>query len=162
MKKLLFILLAAALGVTALCACSNDIKTESAAAETAAAEQTTEAEPTLSNETLPPGNEASFGMSAAQLGESLSGTWVNQVDFTDKIRFDRDLTFTHFKGSDQRAGKAELDEGNGMLAFHYDDGADSKTYIWVDNAANLNANTWYIDGGTFAFGGKTFFRDLEI
>ena len=29
---------------------------------------------------------------------------------------------------------------------------------WVDSKKQLNANTWYVDGGTFAFGGTIYIR----
>ena len=109
------------------------------------------------------GNASAFSMSDEQVKTSLAGTWVNQNDYTEKIRFGEDLTFTLFLGGNNSEGTASVDTGSGILSVKYSDGArDDKNYVWVDSRDNLSANTWYIDGGTFALGNTIYIRDLEI
>ena len=109
------------------------------------------------------GNASAFSMTDEQVKTSLAGTWVNQNDYTEKIRFGEDLTFTLFLGGNNSEGTASVDTGSGILSVKYSDGArDDQNYVWVDSRYNLSANTWYIDGGTFALGNTIYIRDLEI
>lgn len=156
MKKLILSLCTAGLALS-LCACGNADNTSSApssAAETAA--------PVTEQASVAGGNQSAFSMTKDALVAALEGTWVNQSDLTEKLRFDADLGVTRFSGSERKTGTATLDENSGMLTLRYDGEDDEKTYIWVDSLDNLNANTWYVDGGTFAIGGSTYIRDLEI
>ena len=46
-----------------------------------------------------------------------------------------------------------------MMTVTYANNAfPEKSYVWVDSKKQLNANTWYVDGGTFAFGGTIYIR----
>ena len=143
MRKIIAALLAVMLCLGALCACGEQEKTESAASAQ--------------------GNEASFNITAGGLTEVIKGAWVNQDDLDEKIKIGDDLSFTYFMKADRHEGKVELDEKSGMLTVTFDDSfRPVRTYIWVENKSDLNANTWYVDGGTFAFGGAVFIKDLEI
>lgn len=133
--------LAGMLCVSVLCACGGEKQPESTAQ----------------------GNEASFNITQNHLSDVVKGAWVNQNDLNDKIKIGDDLSLTHFDKADKHTGKAALDEKSGMLTITYDDSfRDEKTYIWVDSKKELNANTWYVDGGTFAFGGTVYIKDMEI
>ena len=162
MKKIALMLLAAVMGACALCSCGNEQKPSSPAAVShTEAEQTTTADIEITE--APKGNAGAFSMDTKQLGEILNGFWMNQVSYTEKIRFAEDLTFIFYDGGTRHNGKATLNENGGTLEIAFDDDfAPAKTYIWVDNPANVNANTWYVNGSTFAFGGKTYIRSTDI
>ena len=114
-------------------------------------------------ETKAAGNASAFNLSESHIKGVLACAWVNQNDLNEKIKFNDDLDFTHYIKSDRYSGKATLDEKGGLLTLTYDDDAlPEKAYVWVDSLSNINANTWYVDGGTFAFGGKTFIKDVEF
>ena len=114
-------------------------------------------------ETKAAGNASAFNLSESHIKGVLACAWVNQNDLNEKIKFNDDLDFTHYIKSDRYSGKAALDEKGGLLTLTYDDGAFAeKAYVWVDSLGNVNSNTWYVDGGTFAFGGKTFIKDVEF
>ena len=114
-------------------------------------------------ETKASGNAAPFNLSESHIKGVLACAWVNQNDLNEKIKFNDDLDFTHYIKSDRYSGKATLDEKGGLLTLTYDDDAFAeKAYVWVDSLGNVNSNTWYVDGGTFAFGGKTFIKDVEF
>ncbi len=114
-------------------------------------------------ETKASGNAAPFNLSESHIKGVLACAWVNQNDLNEKIKFGDDLSFTHYIKADRYQGKAALDEKGGLLTLTYDDGAFAeKAYVWVDSLGNVNSNTWYVDGGTFAFGGKTFIKDVEF
>ena len=141
MKKLWLAALAGMLCASVLCACGEEKKPESAAQ----------------------GNAASFNITENHLTDVIKGAWVNQNDLNDKIKIGDDLTLTRFDKADKHMGKAALDEKSGMLTITYDDDFQpEKTYIWVDSKKELSANTWYVDGGTFAFGGTVYIKDMEI
>ena len=108
-------------------------------------------------------NAAPFNLSESHLKGVLACAWVNQNDLNEKIKFNDDLDFTHYIKADRYSGKAALDEKGGLLTLTYDDDAFAENaYVWVDSLGNVNSNTWYVDGGTFAFGGKTFIKDVEF
>ena len=114
-------------------------------------------------ETKAAGNASAFNLSESHIKGVLACAWVNQNDLNEKIKFNDDLDFTHYIKSGRYSGKATLDEKGGLLTLTYDDGAFAeKAYVWVDSLGNVNSNTWYVDGGTFAFGGKTFIKDVEF
>ena len=114
-------------------------------------------------ETKAAGNASAFNLSESHIKGVLACAWVNQNDLNEKIKFTDGLSFTHYIKADRYTGKAALDEKGGLLTFTYDDGAFAeKAYVWVDSLGNVNSNTWYVDGGTFAFGGKTFIKDVEF
>lgn len=162
MKKIALMILAAAIGVCALCSCGNEEKPSSqAAASQTEAQQNTAADVDITE--APKGNSSEFNMDTKQLSELLNGFWMNQVSFTEKIRFADDLTFIFYDGGNRHNGKATLNENGGTLEISFeDDFMPAKTYIWVDNPANVNANTWYVNGSTFAFGGKTYIRSNDL
>ena len=162
MKRIALILLAAAMGVCALCSCGSEEKPSSqAAASQTEAQQETTADVEITE--APKGNAGAFSMDTKQLSEILNGFWMNQVSFTEKIRFAEDLTFIFYDGGNRHNGKATLNEASGALEISFeDDFAPAKTYIWVDNPANVNANTWYVNGSTFAYGGKTYIRSNDL
>lgn len=119
--------------------------------------------PSSKAETKASGNAAPFNLSESHIKGVLACAWVNQNDLNEKIKFGDDLSFTHYIKGDRYQGKATLDEKGGLLTLTYDDGAFAeKAYVWVDSLGNVNSNTWYVDGGTFAFGGKTFIKDVEF
>lgn len=108
-------------------------------------------------------NAAPFNLSESHLKGVLACAWVNQNDLNEKLKFSDDLSFTHYIKADRYSGKASLDEKGGLLTLTYDNDAFAeKAYVWVDSLGNVNSNTWYVDGGTFAFGGKTFIKDVEF
>lgn len=145
MKKIITAVIAAALCAVLLCACGNDEKS------------------TGSSEAPSQGNAASFNETQSRLAGVLAGAWINQDDLNDKIKFSDDLSLVCFVKADRHEGKASIDDSNGMLTIHFNDGfADDKTYVWVDSKGEVNANTWYVDGGTFAYGGKFYIKDMEI
>ena len=145
MKQIVSLLLAA-LFVFSLCACGSKKKTAPAPADSSATEAA--------------GNTDAFSISENQLESTLTGGWVNQNSETDKLQFADGLSFTHYIDGEVHTGKATLNKQSGMLTFTYDDDyRDEKAYIWVDSLQHANANTWYIDGGTFACGGVTYIRD---
>lgn len=114
-------------------------------------------------ETKAAGNASAFNLSESHIKGVLACAWVNQNDLNEKIKFTDGLSFTHYIKGDRYTGKAALDEKGGLLTLTYDDGAfGEKAYVWVDSLGNVNSNTWYVDGGTFAFGGKTFIKDVEF
>ena len=114
-------------------------------------------------ETKASGNAAPFNLSESHIKGVLACAWVNQNDLNEKIKFGDDLSFTHYIKGDRYQGKATLDEKGGLLTLTYDNDAFAeKAYVWVDSLGNVNSNTWYVDGGTFAFGGKTFIKDVEF
>ena len=45
-----------------------------------------------------------------------------------------------------------------MLTLTYSDNTEN-SYVWVDSKSQINVNTWYVDGGTFAFGGTVYIKD---
>ena len=162
MKRLALILLAAAMGACALCSCGNEEKPSSqAAASQTEAQQETTADVEITE--APKGNADAFSKDTKQRSDLLNGLWMNQVRFTEKIRFAEDLTFIFYDGGNRHNGKATLNEASGALEISFeDDFAPAKTYIWVDNPANVNANTWYVNGSTFAYGGKTYIRSNDL
>ena len=114
-------------------------------------------------ETKAAGNASACNLSESHIKGVLACAWVNQNDLNEKIKFTDGLSFTHYIKGDRYTGKATLDEKGGLLPLTYDDGAFAeKAYVWVDSLGNVNSNTWYVDGGTFAFGGKTFIKDVEF
>lgn len=160
MKRALLILFSAAC-VFALSACGEKGSEAQSSAESTAAQ--TQAQTEAQSQASAQGNAAAFSMSKEQLSSSLKGTWVSQADYTEKLRFEEDLTFTLFLGGSNSKGEASIDETSGILSVKYSDGVrEDKSFIWVDSQANLSANTWYIDGGTFALGNTIYIRDLEI
>ena len=154
MKKIICAVTAAALCLSLLCACGDGGSSSSA---------DDSAQGGVSDATAQQGNESAFNLSESHLQSVLACAWVNQNDFNEKIKFDDDLGFTHFIKGDRFTGKAVLNDANGLLTMKYDDDARPEhTYVWVDNLNNVNANTWYVDGGTFAFGGAVFVKDVEF
>ena len=142
MKRFAAAVLAAVMCAGVLCACGekDSDKTGSAPAK---------------------GNASAFNLDESHLKSVLACSWVNQNDLDETIKFNGDLSFTHSAGGESHDGKAELNEQSGMLKLVYDDGAfPEKSYVWVDSLSNANANTWYVDGGTFSFGGKSFIKDM--
>ena len=115
------------------------------------------------SETKAAGNASAFNLSESHIKGVLACAWVNQNDLNEKIKFTDGLSFTHYIKGDRYTGKAALDEKGGLLTLTYDyDALGEKAYVWVDSLSNINSNTWYVDGGTFAFGGKTFIKDVEF
>lgn len=155
MKKVLITLLSVAVAAC-LCACgSGDKKSSSESASAAESSQATSSGNT--------GNADKFVMSQKQVASTLQGTWGNQEHYRDKLQFDENLGFTHFMDKEKHYGTAVLDENSGMLEITYDDDyLPKKSYVWVDSLGNVSANTWYVDGGTFAFGDKVYIRDMEF
>ena len=154
MKKIICAVTAAALCLSLLCACGDGGSSSSA---------DDSAQGGKSEVTAQQGNESAFNLSESHLQSVLACAWVNQNDFNEKIKFDDGLGFTHFIKGDRFTGAAKLNEASGLLTMKYDDDArPEQTYVWVDNLNNVNANTWYVDGGTFAFGGAVFVKDVEF
>lgn len=146
MKKLLTAAIAAALCVSMLCACGDDHNNQ-----------------TENSEATRQGNQASFNISTDGLKDIIKGAWVNQDDLDEKIKIGDDLSLTYYQKADKHEGTVTLDEKSGMLTVKYDDTfCPVKTYIWVDSKSQLSANTWYVDGGTFAFGNTIYIKDYEI
>ena len=142
MKRLAAAVLAAVMCAGVLCACG-------------------EKEPDKSSSASAKGNASAFNLDESHLKSVLACSWVNQDNLEETIKFDDDLSYTHTTNGEPLTGKAELDEKSGMLKLTYDnDILPENTYIWVDSLKNANANTWYVDGGTFSFGGKTFIKDM--
>ena len=155
MKKILIALFSAAL-ILSLSACSGSGSSSKQESESSEASQE-------SSQSVSTGNKDKFVMSKKQVGDTHEGLWSSQENYKEKIRFDSDFGFTHYIDKDIHKGTAELNEGSGMLTFRYDDGfKDEKSYIWVDTLGNVNSNTWYIDGGTFAFGNMVMIRDMDF
>lgn len=143
MKKLICAALACMLCLSLLCACGGSDKS--------------------GGDSAAQGNQASFNITENQLTEVVKGAWVNQNDLNDKLKIDENLSLTAFQKADKHTGRVTLDEKSGMLTITYDDGYQpEKTYIWVDSKKELSANTWYVDGGTFAFGNTVYVKDLEF
>lgn len=139
MKRFAAAVLAAVICAGVLCACGDKDSGSSAASAN--------------------GNASAFNLDESHLKGVLACSWVNQNDLDETIKFNDDLSFTHNTGGESHGGKAELDEKSGLLKLTYDDGAfPERTYIWVDSLRNANANTWYVDGGTFSFGGTTYIK----
>lgn len=137
MKKSLIALLAVVLCACCLCACGN------------AEESQTSAQ----------GNAAPFSMDTSHLSGTLSGSWVNQNDPDDRLELGSDFSFTHTTGGNTYTGAVKINEKGGMMTVTYANNAfPEKSYAWVDSKKQLNANTWYVDGGTFAFGGTIYIR----
>ena len=146
MKKIITAVIAAALCAVLLCACGNDENSTGS-----------------SSEAQSQGNAASFNETQSRLAGVLAGAWINQDDLNDKIKISEDLSIVCFDKADRHKGKASIDDSSGMLTIHYDDGfADDRTYVWVDSKNEVNSNTWYVDGGTFAYGGRFYIKDMEI
>jgi|GEM_PF-3891207 len=138
MKKLCITLLAIMLCACCLCGCGKS-ETESQGSVQ--------------------GNAAPFNMDTSRLSGVLGGSWVNQDSPDDRLELAADLSFTQTDGDSTKTGSIKINEEGGMMTVTYADNAlPEKTYIWVDSKKQLNANTWYVDGGTFAFGGKIFIR----
>ena len=138
MKKLCITLLAIMLCACCLCGCGKS-ETESQGSVQ--------------------GNAAPFNMDTSHLSGVLGGSWVNQDSPDDRLELAADLSFTQTGGDSTKTGSIKINEEGGMMTVTYADNAlPEKTYIWVDSKKQLNANTWYVDGGTFAFGGKIFIR----
>lgn len=129
---------AAVLMLFALCACGNESSANSSKA----------------------GNGSAFAMTDSQLKSALAGSWVNQNNLDEKLTVHEDLTLEKTVGSEKQSGSAVLDEKTGMLTIKLGNG-DGKSYVWVDSMSNLSINTWYIDGGTFAFGNATYIKDMD-
>ena len=104
------------------------------------------------------GNAAPFNMDTNHVGGVLLGAWVNPDNAVDRIPFADDLSFTRQDGGAKSEGKATLNEANGMLTLTYSDNTEN-SYVWVDSKSQINVNTWYVDGGTFAFGGTVYIKD---
>lgn len=137
--KRIFILAVAAIMLFMLGACSNDNSASSSKA----------------------GNESAFVMTNSQLKSALVGSWVNQNNLDEKLKVNEDFTLEKTIGSEKQFGSVELNESTGILYVKFDNDANgSKSYVWVDSTANLSTNTWYIDGGTFAFGNTTYIKDM--
>ncbi len=144
MKRLWIIPAAAVLGASLLFAGCGQKKSSAPPSESSAAV----------------GNTDAFSISEEQLSSTLGGAWVDQNSETNKLQFTDGLSFTHEFDGESHTGKATLNGQSGMLTFTYDDGwRAEKSYIWVDSLQNAGANTWYIDGGTFACGGTIYIRD---
>ena len=148
MKRIITAVIAAALCAVLLCACGEGEKaTVSSSGDNASSQ----------------GNAASFNQTQSRLAGVLAGSWINQDDLNDKIKISEDLSIVCFDKADRHEGKASIDDSSGMLTIHYDDGfADDRTYVWVDSKNEVNSNTWYVDGGTFAYGGRFYIKDMEI
>lgn len=147
-KRILAAAAASALCVSLLAACGDGDGSSKASSQA---------------QTQASGNASAFNLSESHIKSVLACAWVNRNDLNEKIKFSDDLTFTHYNKADRYSGKAALDEKGGLLTLSYDDDAlPEKAYVWVDSLSNINANTWYVDGGTFAFGGKIFIKDVEI
>ena len=161
MKRAFLILLSAAF-IFAMAACGEKGSAEPSESETEETLVIAKTQPETQQSSAQ-GNASAFSMSKDQLSSSLEGTWVSQSDYTEKLRFGNDMSFTLFLGSENSKGEASVDENSGILSVTYSGGVrEDKNYIWVDSQANLSANTWYIDGGTFALGNTIYIRDLEI
>lgn len=105
------------------------------------------------------GNAAPFNMDTSHLSGVLGGSWVNQNNPDDRLELANDLSFTHTTGGSTYTGAVKINETGGMMTVTYADNAlPEKSYVWVDSKKQLNANTWYVDGGTFAFGGAIYIR----
>lgn len=105
------------------------------------------------------GNNDSFNMNAKQLSGIVAGAWVNRDDPDETVTVHEDFSFVHRRGKKDHNGKMTLKETSGMLTVTYDDSfLPEKTYVWVDNKKNINANTWYVDGGSFSFGGAYYIK----
>ena len=138
MKKLCITLLAIMLCACCLCGCGKS-ETESQGSVQ--------------------GNAAPFNMDTSRLSGVLGGSWVNQDSPDDRLELAADLSFTQTDGDSTKTGSIKINEEGGMMTVTYADNAlPEKTYIWGDSKKQLNANTWYVDGGTFAFGGKIYIR----
>ena len=138
MKKSLIALLAVVLCACCLCGCGKS-ETESQGSVQ--------------------GNAAPFNMDTSRLSGVLGGSWVNQDSPDDRLELAADLSFTQTDGDSTKTGSIKINEEGGMMTVTYADNAlPETTYIWVDSKKQLNANTWYVDGGTFAFGGKIYIR----
>lgn len=137
MKKLFSILTAALLCGSLLCACGSD------PSKTASQQ----------------GNNDTFNMDAKQLSGTVAGAWVNRDDPGDALTVRDDLSFVHRRDEQEHNGKMTLSEQNGMLTVAYDDSfLPEKTYVWVDSKKHIGANTWYVDGGSFSFGGVYYIK----
>lgn len=155
-KKSLTAAVAGLMCACVLCACGNEQTENSAAAQPASAAS-------AASEVSAQGNQSAFNMDKSLLSQTLAGAWVSQSDYNDKIKFNEDLSFTHFVGAQRLSGKAVLNETGGLLELTYDnDARPQKSYVWVDSLEQLSANTWYVDGGTFGFGGVKYIKDMEI
>ena len=140
MKKVLLTLLAVLLCGCCLCGCG---KSEAESESQSSAQ----------------GNAAPFNMDASHLGGVLGGAWVNQDNPDDRLEVADDLSFKQTDGGSTYAGSIKIDGKGGMMTVTYAENAfPEKAYVWVDSKKQLNVNTWYVDGGTFAFGGKIFIR----
>lgn len=138
MKKTAFLLIAALLCGSLLCACGSG---DSSAASFQ-------------------GNSDSFHMDAQQLTGTVAGDWVNRDDPDETVTVRDDGSLVHRRGGQEHNGKLSLNEQTGLLTVAYDDGfLPEKTYVWVDSKKNISANTWYVDGGSFAFGGVYYIRN---
>ncbi len=139
MKRFAAAVLAAVMCAGILCACGSKESESSAASAN--------------------GNASAFNLDESHLKSVLVCSWVNQDNLEETIKFNDDLSFTHNTNHEALDGKAELDEKSGILKMTYDkDMLPERTFIWVDSLSNANGNTWYVDGGTFSFGGKTFIK----
>ena len=164
MKRIVCAVMSAALCLSLLCACGDDGSSSEAASQAAAAQggAAQNGAPDQGG-AAQQGNDSSFNLSESHLQSVLACAWANKSDYNEKIQFAEDLSFTHFIKGERIAGKAELDESSGTLTMKYDGEArPTQSYAWVDKLSNVNAATWYVDGGTFAYGGNTFIKDAGI
>lgn len=157
MKRIFCVAAAVVLCTGLLCACGGENKSESSQGSIQASKSAQGASSQAADST------SAVDLSESHLKNALACAWVNKSDYNEKIKFKDDLTFTHFIKADRHSGTATLDEKSGLLTVAYDDEyMPEKSYAWVDSLKNVNADTWYVDGGTFAFGGATFIKDMEI